>query len=67
MFLIIQFQCVVDFHHQQEILGHQLSVLQFNSVMTLSAWRQLQIPCVMGSVLQVRLPPTCMLSHFSPV
>ena len=44
MFLIIQFQCLVDFHHQQAILGHQLSVLQFNSVMTLSAWRQPQIP-----------------------
>ena len=39
----------------------------FNSVMTLSAWRQPQIPWVMGSVLQVRLPSTCMLSHFSPV
>ena len=32
MFLIIQFQCLVDFHHQQAILGHQLSVLRLTQL-----------------------------------
>lgn len=45
-----QFQRVL-FSHHQAILSPQLSVLQCNSVLTLSSWRQHQIPQVKGSVL----------------
>ena len=42
------------FHHiyKQLILGLQLRVLLFNSVLTLSTWREQQIPQVKGSVPQ---------------
>lgn len=36
--------------HHQTILGHQLSILKFNSILTLSTWTQHQTPQVKGSV-----------------
>ena len=45
-----------DPHEHQAILGHQLGVLQFNSILALSTRRQHQIPHVKGSVLQDCFP-----------
>lgn len=43
-------------HPHQAILRHQLDVLYFNSILTLSSWRQHQIPEIKSSVLQDRTP-----------
>ena len=39
---------------QQEILGHQLGVLHFNSILTCRTWRQCQTPQVKSSVSHIR-------------
>lgn len=43
---------VCAFLHRQAILRYQLRLLQFNLIMTLSAWRYCQISQLKGSVLQ---------------
>ena len=48
--------------HHRAILWHQTGVVQFNSILTLSTWRQHQIPQVKGSVLQDCAP--CSHPHF---
>lgn len=39
-------------HTHQAILGYQRGVREFSSILTLSTWRQHQIPQLKGSVLQ---------------
>ena len=46
---------------KQAILGHQLGILQFNLVLTLSSRRQHQTPKVNGSVLYDCPPFRCQL------
>ena len=42
--------------YHQSVLQHQLNILQFNSILTLSTWIQCQIPQVKDSLLQDWLP-----------
>ena len=45
-----------QFPQHQETLLHQQGVLQFNSLLTLSTWREHQILQVQGSILQDQHP-----------
>ena len=57
----IQFQHAWVFPYQQAVLSCQQGVQGFNSILTLSTWRQSPIPQVKGSVPQDHPPTGCCL------